>query len=72
MASRDIMIFNLAEDPGALNNVAGESPERDEELADMLDDSLERLEASASLFKGKEEDLSPDQLEQLRALGYID
>ena len=38
----------------------------------LLEESLARLELSAELFRGEETGLDQQQLEQLRALGYID
>ena len=44
---------------------------KEAELVTLLDQTLQRLEVTAHLFQGEEEELDPKLQEQLRALGYI-
>jgi hypothetical protein len=68
---RRIMLFHLAEDPLALHNLYGQGLDNEMELVILLDETLQRLEATAHLFRGEEEKIDSKLLEQLRALGYI-
>jgi arylsulfatase len=68
---RRIMLFNLAADPLAKNDLHGQGLEVEEELVKALEDHLGFLEATAHLFRGKETEVDKDRLEQLKALGYI-
>lgn len=60
---REIMLFDLEQDPGERNNLLDAQPERASELADML----QAYVASAS-----EEAVPEDLRDRLRALGYLD
>jgi len=68
---RKIMLFNLAEDPLAMHNLYGQGLDNEKGLVTLLDKSLQDLEATAHVFRGKEEKVDPKLLEQLRALGYV-
>lgn len=68
---RKIMLFHLAEDPLALHNLYGQGLDNEMELVTLLDETLQRLEATAHLFWGEEEKIDPKLLDQLRTLGYI-
>ena len=62
-------LFDLAEDPNEQSNLAASDPERVKELAQALDSALakmrrERVEPSTS-------HLSSEDLDQLKALGYL-
>ncbi len=72
LAQRSRMIFNLADDPLAQTNLYTDEPEHAARLTGILDDALERLETSAVLFRGQSMQVDDEQLEQLRALGYLD
>ncbi len=67
-----IMLFHLAEDPGARDDLVGRGLPEEAELKSLLQSELERLEATASLYRGEETAIDPQHLEQLRALGYVD
>ena len=69
---RKIMLFNLAEDPLAQNDLYGRGVDREAELVTLLEETLERLDATAELFQAGEAEIDPEHLEQLRALGYVD
>ena len=71
LADRKVMLFNLAEDPLAMNDLLASEPEKAAEMTILLEDELERLEASAVLFRGDEQGIDPEQMRQLRALGYV-
>jgi arylsulfatase A-like enzyme len=69
---RRTMLFHLDEDPLAQEDLAGRGLAVEAELVTLLEEDLARLEATAHLFRGEEEAIDPQQLEQLRALGYVD
>jgi arylsulfatase A-like enzyme len=69
---RRIMLFHLDADPLAQEDLAGRNLPIEGELVNLLDEDLRRLESTAHLFRGEEEAIDPQQLEQLRALGYVD
>jgi arylsulfatase A-like enzyme len=68
---RKILLFNLTVDPLAQNNLFESRQAIATEMTYMLEDELERLEGSAPLFRGDEQSIDPEQMEQLRALGYV-
>lgn len=68
---RKIMLFNLAIDPLAQNNLYDSQQAIATEMTYLLEDELERLEGSAPMFRGDEQSIDPEQMEQLRALGYV-
>jgi arylsulfatase A-like enzyme len=68
---RKTMLFNLADDPLAKNDLYGKGLEVEDVLVKTLDDKLSYLEATAHLFRGKETEIDKGRLDQLKALGYI-
>jgi arylsulfatase A-like enzyme len=68
---RRTLLFDLAEDPLAKQNLYGNGTERESELVALLDSTLVRLEATAHIFRGEEEKIDPKLREQFKALGYI-
>ncbi|GAG51354.1 unnamed protein product, partial [marine sediment metagenome] len=68
---KKIMLFHLAEDPLAQHNLYGQGLDNELELVTLLDKTLQRLEATAHLFRGEEEEIDQQLLEMLRSLGYI-
>ena len=68
---RKIMLFNLVEDPQAKRNLAGEGMATETPLVALLEENLRRLELTAHLYQGEEEEIDSKALEQLKALGYI-
>ncbi len=60
-------LYNLETDPGELNNLVGDEPERAREMATVLSEWLEQTER----FAVEPEDLSPRRIEELRSLGYL-
>jgi arylsulfatase A-like enzyme len=69
---RRTMLFDLARDPLAQDNLAGEGLPLEGDLVRLLEENLARLEATAEFFGGDVEEIDPRHLEQLRALGYVD
>lgn len=64
-------LFNRAEDPFDLKNVAAEHPDIVERLKGELE-SWHKMVAAAQLPESlSEENISPEELERLRSLGYI-
>lgn len=72
LQERTVMLFNIASDPLAKEDVVNKQPEKTADMTERLDAELHRLETSAILFQGEKEEVNKEQLEQLRALGYID
>ncbi|MFH1842207.1 MAG: sulfatase, partial [bacterium] len=70
--NRQTMLFDLKTDPLAKQNLFGQGIATQDSLVNQLTSNLARLEASAPLFQGELEAIDPEQLEQLRALGYVD
>ncbi len=68
---RKVLLFNLEVDPLAQNNLFESEPDKATEMIYLLEDELERLEGSAPMFRGDEQSIDPEQMEQLRALGYV-
>ncbi|MBT4291921.1 sulfatase, partial [bacterium] len=68
---RKVLLFNLEVDPLAQNNLFESESEKATEMIYLLEDELERLEGSAPMFRGDEQSIDPEQMEQLRALGYV-
>ena len=64
-------LFDHEEDPLNLNDLAAENPERVEELKRLIEGWRAEVEAAKVSDEGLEEDLSPEELRELRALGYI-
>jgi arylsulfatase A-like enzyme len=72
LGQRKTMIFNLANDSLAKEDLYGQEPEQAAELVAFLEEALFRLETSAALFQSGEEAVDEENLKQLRALGYLD
>ena len=68
---RRTLLFDLIDDPLGKQNLYGKGVEQESELADLLEGTLTRLEATAHLFRGELEEIDPELRAQLRALGYI-
>lgn len=69
-----MQLFRLDEDPGELTDRFGERPQLAMELRGLYEQLVSRNDALLALFPhGDEssEDLDPETLEELRALGYI-
>ena len=66
-------LFDQLEDPLETRDLAEEEPDRVEALRVELLAELERLERAATVNSGSPNDveLSPEQLERMRALGYL-
>jgi arylsulfatase A-like enzyme len=62
----EIRLYDLLEDPGELVNVAHQHPD----VVKGLFENLESVRASG-IEEGTESDLTEEQLERLRALGYV-
>jgi len=65
------LLFNLEEDPGEQHNLIGHLPDVESELRRQARNKLVNLGQEVELPTPSEENLDPDMLEQLRALGYI-
>jgi arylsulfatase A-like enzyme len=61
-------LFDLANDPGEQQNLADLYPDQSLELSTFI---REGFSLSESKRRGSHEDLSPDTLEKLKALGYV-
>lgn len=69
----DKELFNLAVDPGEVRNIAEEEVQTAERLNGYLLGWLEREERLRALVaRGQTRTLSPEVIEQLRSLGYIE
>jgi len=60
-------LYDLARDPGELDNVIEKHPQRAEEMARALKSMIDSLAAMAS---GKEQVISEEDAERLRTIGY--
>jgi len=69
---RQTLLFDLNNDPLAKQNLFSQGLASQDSLVGLLAGNLARLEASAPLFQGELEEIDPEQLEQLRTLGYVD
>ena len=70
--TQKILLFDLAEDPKAENNLAGDGLELEAMLSKLLHNALVKLEESSKEFQGKQEKVvDKEELERLRSLGYI-
>ena len=66
-----LLLYDLAADPRALRDVSSEHPERAAAARERLLRLFEEHRALAALFEaGEEAELSAEQQEALRALGY--
>jgi arylsulfatase A-like enzyme len=68
----ELELFDHARDPLDLENVAADHPEKVAELKRLLEGWKADAEAARASDEGIEEDLSPAELEELKALGYLD
>jgi arylsulfatase A-like enzyme len=67
-----LLLYDLREDPFALHSLHEEYPDLVEKYTTFLKDQWKAHQALAKLFISPEEaQLTPDQLETLRSLGYI-
>lgn len=64
-------LFDHEADPLNLTNLAEEQPERVERLKRLIEGWKTEVEAARVSDEGLEEELSPEELRELRALGYI-
>jgi arylsulfatase A-like enzyme len=60
-------LYDLARDPGELDNVIEKHPQRAEEMARALKRMIDRL---ASMASGKEQVISEEDAERLKTIGY--
>ena len=67
----ELELFDHRADPLNLNNVADDHATLLAELRGEIETWLERAEAQKVSDETLSEDLSPQELEQLRALGYV-
>jgi len=68
----ELELFDHREDPLNLVDLAGEHPEKVAELKALIDGWRAEAEAARPSDEGLAEELSSEELEQLKALGYID
>jgi arylsulfatase A-like enzyme len=68
----ELELFDRTNDPLDLQNVAEEHPEKVAELKRLLDRWKAEAQAARVSDEGLEEELSPAELEELKALGYLD
>ena len=64
----DRLLFDIANDPEELNNLAA----KDQELTERLKQWALEVEKGLNLAKGRQGDLRQSDIEMLRSLGYID
>ena len=67
----ELELFDHRADPLNLVNLADEHPDKVAELKKLLDGWKAEAEAARVSDEGLEEDLSPQEIEELRALGYL-
>jgi arylsulfatase A-like enzyme len=66
-------LFNVKQDPAERNDLAAEEAERRAELEEVFRDGIGRARRDASRYRrGGTAQLAPEELEQLRELGYLD
>jgi arylsulfatase A-like enzyme len=68
---RRTLLFDLVDDPLGKRNLYGKGVQQESELVTLLESTLERLEATAHIFRGEEEKIDPKLRDQFKALGYI-
>lgn len=67
------LLFDLVSDPGEFEDLAERHPERVEKLLALLDRAVAEADVLGAGFdRAGPLQLSPDELERLRALGYVD
>jgi len=66
-------LFDLAKDPSELHDLAQERPEKVAELLELLHAEKARAETARKFARpsAPPAELSPEQLERLRAIGYV-
>lgn len=65
-------LFDVARDPGELSDLAAAEPRRREALRERFDTELERVRRDAGRYRrGGVAQLAPEEIEQLRELGYL-
>jgi len=64
-------LFDHREDPLNLTNLADSNPEKVAELKRLIEGWRTNAEAARITDEGLEESLSPEEVEELRALGYL-
>jgi arylsulfatase len=67
----EIELFDHEADPLNLTNIAEANPEKVEELKRLIEGWRATAEAARVTDEGLEESLSPEEIEELRALGYL-
>ncbi len=65
-------LYNLATDPHERNNLAASEPETLVELQNLLDEQLAENLERAEGVSPERTTITPEQLERLRGLGYVD
>ncbi|MDX1383177.1 MAG: sulfatase-like hydrolase/transferase, partial [Thermoanaerobaculia bacterium] len=68
---RELELYDHRNDPLNLNDVAADHPEVVERLAPLLDSWHESAKAAHIAPDAATEDMSPEELERLRSLGYV-
>jgi arylsulfatase A-like enzyme len=68
----EVELFDHNKDPLNLTNIADANPEKVEELKRLIEGWRATAEAARVTDEGLEESLSPEEVEELRALGYLD
>ena len=65
-------LFQVREDPGERRDLSSAEPERLAALEQRFRSDLERAQRDAARYRsGGEAQLTPEELEQLRELGYL-
>lgn len=66
-----LLLFDLEADPGETRDLSGERPEILKRLRKALDRQMMKLEKTGTLLEARG-DLTQEEVEKLRSLGYID
>ena len=64
-------LYDLREDPGEQHNLAGAQPDLAAAIRERATSWLEACRAHAAAVAPEQGDLTPEQLERLRTLGYV-
>ena len=68
-----IFLFDRKKDPTELLDVSHENPEVVERMVTLLDDAVKMARDAAKFYEAApDQDLSDEEIEQLRQLGYVD
>lgn len=70
-AGRNPLLYDIVEDPAELKDLALEKPDLLRRLAAVLEEKMKALQSGETLLE-QEGTLTPDQLEKLKALGYVE